>query len=214
MKILLADDHALFRDGMHFVLKRLDDKAQILDVGNFHDAIKAAGNHPDIDLVLLDLNMPGSDGTDSIKLFHSSFPEMSVVVVSGTDQREDIQKVLNNGASGFISKMSSGKEMVEALRLVLAGGVYLPPPLLQHALGQIKEDKRSRRTNEFGFTGRQMEVLKHIALGLSNRDIGTTIGMAEGTVKIHVSAIFNLLRVNKRMDAVSEAQRLGTVSGR
>jgi DNA-binding NarL/FixJ family response regulator len=212
MKILLADDHALFRDGMHYVLRKLDEQAEILDVGNFPDALNAAKDNPDIDLALLDLNMPGSEGAPSVKLFHTSYPDTPVVVISGTDQRDDIERVMNSGAMGFISKMSSGQDMVHALRLVLDGGIYLPPQLLQLALGQVREDKRSWRTNEYGLTVRQMEVLQQLASGLSNKDIGLTIGMAEGTVKIHVAAIFQALRVNKRIDAVQTAQRMGLLA--
>jgi DNA-binding NarL/FixJ family response regulator len=212
MKILLVDDHALFRDGMRYVLRKLDEQVDILDAGNFPDALDAARDNPDLDLVLLDLHLPGSEGAPSVKLFHTSYPDVPVVVVSGTDQRDDIEKVMNSGAMGFISKMSSGQDMIHALRLVLDGGVYLPPQLLQHALGQVREDKRSWRTNEYGLTVRQMEVLQQLAMGLSNKDIGLAIGLAEGTVKIHVAAIFQVLRVNKRMDAVQAAQRMGLLA--
>jgi DNA-binding NarL/FixJ family response regulator len=209
MKILLVDDHALFRDGMRYVLNKLDVQVEILDAGNFLDALNAVKNNPDIDLVLLDLNMPGSEGAASVKQFSTSYPDIPVVVVSASDQRSDIKKVMNSGAVGFISKSSSGEDMLNALRLVLDGGIYLPPQLLPHALGKVQEDKRSWRTNEFGLTVRQMEVLQHLAAGLSNKVIGVTIGLAEGTVKIHVAAIFQVLRVNKRMDAVQAAQRMG-----
>lgn len=212
MKILLADDHALFRDGMCYVLRKLDEQVEIVDAGNFPDALDVASAHPDLDLALLDLNMPGSEGAASVKLFHARFPDVPVVVVSGSNQRDDIEKVMNYGAMGFISKMSSGQDMVQALRLVLDGGIYLPPQLLQHVLNQVREDKRSWRTNEFGLTVRQMEVLQQLATGLSNKDIGEAIGLAEGTVKIHVAAIFQTLGVNKRVDAVHAARRLGLLA--
>ena len=212
MKILLVDDHALFREGMHYVLQKLDEQVEILDAGNFEDGLNAAKNNPDIDLVLLDLHLPGSVGAPSVKLFHTNYPDVPVVVVSGTDQRDDIEKVMNSGAMGFISKMSSGQDMIHALRLVLDGGIYLPPQLLQRALSQLRGDKRSCRTNEFGLTVRQMDVMQHLALGLSNKDIGLAIGLAEGTVKIHVAAIFQALKVNKRIDAVQTAQRLGLLA--
>lgn len=212
MKILLADDHALFRDGMRYVLRKLDEQVSILDAGNFPDALDVARDNSDLDLALLDLNMPGSEGAISVKMFHASYPEVPVVVVSGTDQRDDIERVMNSGAMGFISKMSSGQDMLHALRLVLDGGVYLPPQLLMHALGQVREDKRTWRTNEFGLTMRQMEVLQQLATGLTNKDIALAIGLAEGTVKIHVAAIFQALRVNKRIEAVQAAQRLGLLA--
>jgi DNA-binding NarL/FixJ family response regulator len=212
MKILLADDHALFRDGMHYVLRKLEADAEILDASNFPEAVEVAGKNPDLSLALLDLNMPGSDGDYSVKLFHTQFPEVPVVVISGTDQRTDIERVMNNGAMGFISKMSSGQDMIHALRLVLDGGVYLPPQLLLNYLSQDKDDKRSWRTNEHGLTTRQMQVLQQLALGLSNKDVGQAIGLAEGTVKIHVAGIFQALRVNKRIDAVQAAQRMGLIA--
>lgn len=209
MKILLVDDHALFRDGMHYVLSQLSDRVDILDAGNFRDALEIAKNHPDLDLVLLDLNMPDSEGAASVRLFHERHPSSPIVVISASDQRSDISQVMNSGAMGFISKMSSGATMLNALRVVLSGEVYLPPQLLLHALQQGPEDKHSGRSNEFGLTPRQMEVLQHIARGLSNKDVAMCVGLAEGTVKIHVAAIFAALRVNKRLDAVQAAQRLG-----
>jgi len=212
MKILLADDHALFRDGMRYVLRKLDEQVTVLDAGNFPGALDVAREHPDIDLVLLDLNMPGSEGAASVKQFNAAYPEVPVVVVSGSDQREDIENVMNSGAMGFISKMSSGQDMLHALRLVMDGGIYLPPQLLQQALGSERDEKRSPRPNEFGLTQRQMDVLQRLAEGLSNKDIAQSLGLAEGTVKIHVAAIFQALRVNKRIEAVQAAQRLGLLA--
>lgn len=211
MKILLADDHSLFRDGMSYVLRELDEQAEILEAGNFPDALNLARDNPDLGLALLDLNMPGSEGAPSVKLFYARYPNVPLVVVSGTDQRVDIEKVMNGGAMGFISKMSSGQDMIHAVRLVLNGGVYLPPQLLP-GLGQVREDKRCCRTNEVGLTVRQMEVLQQLAMGLSNKEIGLAIGLAEGTVKIHIAATFQTLRVNNRMDAVKAAQRLGLLA--
>ena len=209
MKILLVDDHALFREGMHFVLNRLGEEIEILDAGSFSEAVSLAGSNPDLDLVLLDLDFPGSDGASSVKLFASVYPDFPVVVISASKQRDEIEQVMNNGAMGFISKLSSGEEMVNALRLVLDGGVYLPPQLLDIVLDQVKEDKRQWGTNEYGLTRRQMEVLKYLAGGLTNKEICLAIGMADGTLRNHISAIFHALKVNKRLDAILKAQRIG-----
>ena len=124
-----------------------------------------------------------------------SYPDIPVVVISGTDQRGDIEAVLNSGASGFISKLSSGQDMLHALRLVLDGGVYIPPQLLRQTFEQMPGDKRSIATNDQGLTPRQMDVLKQLTLGLSNREISIAVGLAEGTVKVHVAAIYQALRV-------------------
>ena len=123
-EILLADDHALFREGMRYVLRKLDEQVDILDADNFQDALNAARDNPDLDLVLLDLNMPGSEGTSSVKLFRTSYQNIPVVVLSGTDHLDDIDMAMHYGTMGFISKMMPGQDMVSALRLVLAGGIY------------------------------------------------------------------------------------------
>ena len=212
MKILLADDHALFREGMHYVLCQLDDQIEILDAGNFSEALSIAENTPDLDLVLLDLKMPGSDGAASVKRFHVRHPDILIVVVSGADQRDDIVSVINSGAMGFISKSSTVKDMVQALRMVLDGGTYLPPQLLQLTIASMDEgwgDGRSWRTNKFGLTMRQMEVLQYLGQGMTNKEISEAIGLAEGTVKIHVAAVFQALRVNNRVEAAQTGQRLG-----
>ena len=219
MKILLADDHALFREGMHYVIQKLaqqlDAKAVILDAGNFSEALDVAEKNPDLSLALLDLKMPGSDGVSAIKLFHSRHPDIPILVVSGADQREDIIGVMNSGAMGFISKSSSSKDMVQALRMVLDGGTYLPPQLLQQAVaGADAGNGRSSRTNRFGLTARQMEVLQYLGQGWSNKSISEATGLAEGTVKIHVAAVFHALRVNNRVEAAHAGRRLGLIEGK
>lgn len=215
IRVLLVDDHALFRDGMHYVLQQLSEEVDILDSGNFTDGMKLADEHPDIDLTLLDLNMPGSNGASSIMQFHHRHPDIPLVVVSGSDQREDIQKVMESGAMGFISKMSSSKLMLSALRMVLDGGVYLPPQLLQQAIAAVDQghaitsDSRVTRPTKFGLTPRQMETLTLLAEGLPNKDISLRMNLAEGTVKIHTAAVYQALHVSSRLEAVSAARRMG-----
>jgi DNA-binding NarL/FixJ family response regulator len=171
-------------------------------------------DHPDIDLALLDLNMPGSEGVPSIQFFHLNHPDIPVVVVSGSDHRDDIESVMESGAMGFISKMSSSKIMLSALRMVLEGGIYLPPQLLQQAVGSIDQgeslmNRRTQRASKFGLTSRQLEVLQYLAGGLANKEISQKMNLAEGTVKIHTAAVYQALHVNSRLEAVSAARRLG-----
>jgi DNA-binding NarL/FixJ family response regulator len=214
MKILLVDDHALFRDGMRYVLQQLPEEVEILEAGNFPDGLKLAMQHPELDLALLDLNMPGSDGPVSIRFFHQRYPHIPVVVVSGEEGRSYMEKVMNYGAMGFVCKSSTAAVMLGALNLVLSGGVYIPLEMLrQHSVITEKEpeavDRRSLRTNEYGLTSRQMEVLMHLAAGLSNKEIAEAIHLAEGTVKIHVAGVYQTLRVSNRMEAVRAAGKLG-----
>ncbi len=217
IKVLLADDHALFRDGMRYVLQQLADEVEILDTGNFTEALQLVMNNPDIDLALLDLNMPGSNGVPSLQLFHQRFPKVPLVVVSGSDQRDDIESVMNLGAMGFISKMSPSKVMLSALHMVLDGGVYVPPQLLQQAMAKLEpgltlNDKRSQRASKYGLTPRQLEVLQLISAGKCNKDIARELNLAEGTVKIHVAAIYQTLHVNSRVEAVETARRFGFIA--
>ncbi|HYR05788.1 MAG TPA: response regulator transcription factor [Gallionella sp.] len=216
MKILLVDDHALFRDGMRYVLQQLPEEVQILEAGTFQDGLKIAAQHPELDLALLDLNMPGSEGPISIRLFHQRYPHIPVVVVSGEEGRGYVEKVMGYGAMGFVCKSSAAPLMLSALNLVLSGGVYVPPQMVrQHDAPIEKErgaiDRRSLNTNEYGLTQRQMQVLAYLVAGLSNKEIAEAIHLAEGTVKIHVAAVYQTLRVSGRMEAVRMAEKLGLV---
>jgi DNA-binding NarL/FixJ family response regulator len=216
MKILLVDDHSLFREGMRYVLQQLPEQVEIYEASNFPDALKQAELHPELDLALLDLNMPGSEGPISVKFFHQRFPHIPVVVVSGEDGRSNMEKVMGYGAMGFVCKSSSAPVMLSALNLVLAGGVYVPPQMLQQSPSPAvsasdRVDKRSQNTNEYGLTVRQMQVLTHLAEGMSNKQIAQAVNLAEGTVKIHVAAVYQVLRVNSRMEAVRVAEQLGLI---
>ncbi len=217
IKVLLVDDHALFRDGMRYVLQQLADEVEIVDTGNFTEALRLIKENPNFDLALLDLNMPDSDGVPSLQLLHQRYPDIPLVVVSGSDQRDDIENVMDLGAMGFISKMSPSKVMLSALRMVLDGGVYVPPQLLQQAVSKLEmgmslTDKRSQRASKYGLTPRQLQVLQLIGTGMTNKDISIKLDLAEGTVKIHVAAIYQALHVGTRVDAVATAHRFGFIA--
>ncbi|MDX8378514.1 MAG: response regulator transcription factor [Gallionella sp.] len=212
MKILLADDHALFREGMLYVLQRLTDVVTVLEAGDFKAALQRAEAHPELELALLDLHMPGSEGPKSVGYFHQRYPHIPVVVVSGEEASLNMENVMNYGASGFISKSSNAQTMLDALQVVLSGGVYLPPELLRHYTKQtVHADKRSQYTNGSGLTPRQMEVLQHLCAGMSNKEIALTMDIAEGTVKIHVAAVYQTLNVCTRLEAVRVAEHSGLV---
>lgn len=216
MKILLVDDHGLFREGMRYVLQQLAESVEVIEANDFSEGLRCAEQHRPFDLVLMDLNMPDSEGAPSIKFFHQRFPELPLVVVSGEDSREKMEAVLHSGAMGFISKSSAAQIMLGALRLILAGGIYVPPQLLRAldtpvALPPGRIDKRSLHTNEHGLTARQMQVLTHLAQGLSNKQIAQAVNLAEGTVKIHVAAVYQVLRVSSRIEAVRAAEQLGLI---
>ncbi len=211
MKILLADDHTLFREAMLHPLRQLDAAAEIFQAGTATQALAIAEEKSDLDLVLLDLNMPGMDGLTAVMTFRDRFPELPLVVLSASEEHHDIQAVLDAGAMGFIPKSSSTQIMLGALRLVLSGGPYIPPLLLQRAQYAIDPPTRvARPAATIGgaedLTPRQFEVLEALAEGLSNKLIGRKLNLSEGTVKVHLAAIFRALDAKNRTDAVIKAQ--------
>jgi DNA-binding NarL/FixJ family response regulator len=214
LHVLLADDHALFRDGMRYVLQQLSEQVDIICAGSFNETLQQAESHPGLDLALIDLNMPGSDGVASIRIFHHHFPNVPLVVVSGSDQKAEIECVMEYGAMGFISKMSSAKEMVNALRVVLGGDVFFPPQLLgiTRSAAPLEDTGNNHQLNKYGLTKRQMESLQYLAEGLSNKEIALKMSLAEGTIKVHVAATFQALQVNSRLDAVRKALKLGLIT--
>ena len=205
MKILIVDDHALFREGLRHVLLQLDKDGEILEAGQCDEAFKLTEAHPDIDLVLLDLSLPGMDGFAGLATFREQFPDVPVVVMSGSEERHDVQSALDNGALGYIPKSSTSQVMLSALRLVFSGGVYIPSIMLS-ATGTDSAPRLG------GLTDRQLAVLKLLAEGKSNKLIGRELDLAEGTVKIHISSIFRTLNVGNRTEAVVAARKLGLFS--
>jgi DNA-binding NarL/FixJ family response regulator len=201
-KILLADDHALFREGVKQLLARLHPHVLVIETANGAEVLHAARAQQDFDLVLLDLAMPGVDGFTGLAAFRTHAPSTPVVVLSASEDAADVRAALDGGASGFISKSSSSEVILGALRLVLAGGVYVPPTLLGgHNAVAAKADIDA-------LTPRQRDVLALLAQGLSNKTIGGTLGLSEATVKQHVSAILKTLNVANRMQAVIAGRRL------
>lgn len=208
MKILLADDHDLFRAGLGMVLGELGADTRLLQAASLDAAIHCAEAEPDLDLALLDLNMPAMNGTAGLQRFREQFPDVPVVIVSGSDELSDVQQVLGAGASGFIHKSTAPPVMLSALRLVLSGGVYVPLHAMQREPDKAASPSPAHRGWASGLTARQREVLCLLAVGKPNKVIARELALSEGTVKIHLSAIFRVLDVNNRTEAVLAAQQL------
>ncbi len=206
MKVLLADDHPLFREGVKPVLYRLEPQLSLIEAVDYPTAFAAMHEIGEVDLALIDLYMPGMSGIEGVTRFRLAFPGTPLVVVSASEQVEDIHRLLAAGALGYITKASSSEVILNALRLVLAGGIYIPPGLLEHTGHYAFELDPSQPPP---LTMRQMEVLRELIKGQSNKQIATALQVTEGTVKIHLAAVFRILRVNNRTEAVLIAQRLG-----
>lgn len=211
MKILIADDHELFRDGLRHVLDQLGGTLTIVEASDFTQAVAVVESEKDIDIVLLDLAMPGVPWNEGLQRLKELLPEtVPVVVLSASDDRRHVLQAVNLGASGFIPKTSSSRVMLSALKLVLSGGVYLPPALLEQ--GGSQSDGYGSMASEHAvsfLTPRQREVLTLLGQGKSNKEIARVLQLAEGTVKLHVTAILKALNVNNRTRAVVAASQLG-----
>jgi len=201
MKILIVDDHALFREGLCHVLAKLDNNIMLLQASDFKRAWRLVTENSDLDLLLLDLNLPDYDGFSALERLTQSYPALPVVILSASNRREDIQRSLNGGAMGYIPKESTGSVMISALMLVLSGGIYVPPNL---AANTVLTDGQP-----LPLTPRQLQVLKLITEGYSNKAIGGRLNLAEATVKMHVTAILRILDVDNRTQAVLSATKLG-----
>jgi DNA-binding NarL/FixJ family response regulator len=212
VRILVCDDHAIFRAGLRGVLGELAAQSDLLEASDVEQALTLVEAHPDTDLVLLDLHMPGTDGRTGLRQLRAAQPALPVVIVSATDDPAEMRRVLEEGASGFIPKASTSAELLAALRLVLAGGVYVPRAALAAPAapaGSSAARREQRRERAGTLTARQVEVLSLMARGLTNREICDVLEIREGTVKTHIAAIFETLEVTNRTEAAVAARELG-----
>jgi DNA-binding NarL/FixJ family response regulator len=211
MKILLVDDHVLIRDALRGVLKELIGDATVLEASDCRQAMRLIEAHPDLHLILLDLNLPDHDGFAMLADVRKRYATISVVVLSASRERESVIRALDLGALGFIPKSSPRDVMANALRLVFAGGIYIPPEALGRSEPKEQRSVTERRVSpaDLGFTERQMEVLTLMMQGKSNKAISRLLDVAEPTVKHHVTAILKALKVANRTEAVVAVGSLG-----
>ena len=206
MRILVVDDHPLIQVALRHVLTEIEATVELFQA---HDSVAARARlaeRPDIELILLDLALPGSDGFELLRELRVDWPGIPVLVLSATHDRDTIETALDMGAMGFIPKTANARQLIDALRLVLAGGIYVPTD----AGGA--EGIRLRpvsRPSDLGLTMRQADVLKLLVQGKPNKLICRDLRLSEGTVKVHVSAILRALNVHTRTQVVIELARRG-----
>jgi len=217
MKILLADDHALIRSGLRSELASLAATVDFIEAWDAASLRQMFEQHRDLDLALVDLTMPGMQGARSITALRADYPIVPLIVVSGVDAASEVQAVLRAGAAGYIPKSAIPQVMLQAIKLVLAGGLYLPPQLM-HMLNDTAADRIDANPVASAddvdasrlelLSPRQREVFALLAKGLSNKMIARQLDITEGTVKSHVATIFDVLHVHNRVSAVAEARML------
>jgi DNA-binding NarL/FixJ family response regulator len=208
LKILVVDDHALVREGLRQVLRGLGEDVEVLDAANCGRAFELTRQHPDLDLVLLDYHLPEMNGQEALDVFSSQHPELPIVMLSGFVNPLLMRQVLNKGAVAFLTKSGHSNELLSAIRVILAGGVYRPPePTPSNKNGSL--DGFVAEMPPPNFTPRQEEVLQLLLDGYSNKEIGKMLSLSDETVKNHVSAILRGFEVSNRTQAVMAASRFG-----
>jgi DNA-binding NarL/FixJ family response regulator len=210
MKILLVDDHMLFREGMKLIFGKLDPQTVVIEAGDLDEALRAAALHGDIGLVLFDLGLPGASGLDAFSEFRRQHEGLRTVVLSGQEDLQTVLDALSRGAMGFIPKTTSVDALSTALRTVLRDGIYLPSALFETLPPPRKpEPVHAKRLTDFGLTDRQLQVFRLVIQGKSNKAIARDLCIAESTIKQHVKPILKRLNVTSRVGAIVEVGRLG-----
>lgn len=222
MKFLIADDHELFLQGLEFILHKNYPETEIVLANSYTAVFNIIETQKDFDLIITDLAMPGAIWHEALKKIHTECPEIPIIIISAVFEKSILQKTFDIGVSGYISKSFSNNLIISAINLVMAGGMYIPPEVMQismpatpepmrELIKQLDDTNKSNDTsaNEKILTPRQMEVLQCLAEGLPNKLIAHKLGLTEGTVKIHITLLMRALEVSNRLAAVRKAVQLG-----
>ncbi len=207
MNILIIDDHPLFREGLSHILINLGEAIKIIESSNYETAVKEISTIPDIDLVLLDLNLPGKNGFELLSFIRQQYAALPVIILSASNCRSDIQQCLDSGARGFIPKETSSAIILNAIQLILSGGIYTPQCMTQNN----HTDSLTSDNLDYGLTPRQKEVLTLLSHGHSNKYIAEELQLAESTIKVHITSVLRALGVSNRTQAVITAKRDGVI---
>jgi DNA-binding NarL/FixJ family response regulator len=210
VKLLIVDDHPVVRAGLAALLQQIETDATVLQASDALSAFQISAANPDIDLVLLDLMMPGTEGVSAIAEFGKSFPQLPVAVLSSSEAPADVRRALNAGALGYIPKSAAPQTLLAAVRMVLLGEVYVPPLMIvADDSADAARDMADLPGPVMKLTERQVAVLKLVCLGRSNKEIARDMAVSEKTVKAHVTSIFRALNVVNRTQAARVAAAAG-----
>lgn len=206
-KIIVADDHPLFRAALQQAVRQALSDADIVEADTLEAVHQAVAENPDADLILLDLHMPGAHGFSGLVFLRGVNPGIPVVVVSGSEENHVIRRAIDYGASGFIPKSSSLDTIAAAIRQVIEGEVWIPPAMIGH-MDELSEEEARFADALSSLTPQQFRVLNMLTEGLLNKQIAYELDVSEATIKAHVTAILRKLGVHSRTQAVIAAKRL------
>jgi DNA-binding NarL/FixJ family response regulator len=208
LTILIADDHPLFRGALRQAVCGMQPVPQILEAGDFDSARKTVAENLDIDMLLLDLSMPGMNGLTGLMSLRAEFPGLAIVVCSGSEDQQTMRRVFELGASGFIPKSSGADQIRDAVRKVAEGGIAEPAGYDPRA-GEADAEVTDLLSRLQTLTPQQVRVLNMLSEGLLNKQIAYELGVSEATIKAHVSAVLLKLNVDSRTQAVIQLSKLG-----
>jgi DNA-binding NarL/FixJ family response regulator len=211
MKVLIADDHPVLRAGLAALMVQIGPDTVVLQAGDAEQALALVTQHADLDVVVLDLAMPGMGGLPAIAEFGRIRPDLPVIVLSSSEDPQDVRKAFAEGALGYVPKSAGQQTLLSAVRLVLNGDIYVPPAILMEPPGLRLTDSGSSFGSGSLLTERQIDVLRRLGEGQSNREIALELGLSEKTVKAHVSAVFKALRVVSRTQATAAGRKAGLI---
>lgn len=211
MNILVVDDHALIREALHSVLKQLNREAVIFEASNSQQAMCIVEEHPDISFILLDINLPDRDGFSVLRELRERYATIAIVILSSSDDPDTVKRAFKLGALGFIPKTTEREVILNAIKLVFSGGVYIPSQMLEETRSPRLIDEPAGRDSfkGIGLTDRQIEVLALLMKGRSNKVIAKTLNMAVPTVKNHITAVLKALGVASRTEAIIKVGKMG-----
>ncbi len=204
MEVLIADDHELVRKGLRLLVQRIESNSIIFEAGTFTELKREINKQHNWELLIIDISMPGSNQLQGIEVALSNSSQAPVVVISGSEESDIIRETLKLGAKGFLPKSSSADIMEQAIKLVMAGGRYIPDSALDITLEDYvcSKNKSHDSLNIPGLTKRQNDVALLLTKGKANKEIGRDLDISEATVRTHMTAIFKILEVNNRTQAV------------
>lgn len=209
MKLLVVDDHAVLREGLAALLLQIGPDMAVVQAQDASEAIALLGSHPDLDVVVLDLMMPGMKGLEAISEFGRARPELPVIVLSSSENPSDVRKAMAAGAMGYVPKSAGQRILLSAIQLVLSGNLYVPPLLLEETSGGSERGSKSRPDQVL--TARQIEILAFLSEGKPNKSIANILGLSEKTVKAHITVIFKTLNVENRTQAALAGRKAGLI---
>ena len=214
MKVLITDEQSLFRDGLSLRLKQINQDIAILQSSNLVDMQKILSKEPDIDILIVDIDLAELNAAEIINKIKNLAPNTKIVAISSSEDTRNIKKILSCGVKGYIPKRSEPKILTSALQLILDGGTYLPPSVLEPnpaISGSEKNSATAPVSSGKTLTNRQQQVLGLVAQGMSNKQIAYEMGVSEATVKLHINALLRSVGATNRTQALIRAQQMGLI---